>query len=149
MKALLKKSPESGLELADVSTPPIGINDVLIKVNKTSICGTDVHIFDWDAWAQKTIKPPIVIGHEFVGTVEEIGSNVHDFKPGDLVSGEGHVVCGRCRNYLAGRRHLCREPKGIGVNRDGAFANLEPQLIKGAMSMVKSLFPLLSMFCAL
>ena len=122
MKALLKKSPEPGLELADVPVPQIGINDVLIRVNKTSVCGTDVHIFNWDAWAQKTIKPPIVIGHEFVGTVEKIGSNVHDFKPGDLVSGEGHVVCGRCRNCLAGRRHLCRDPKGIGVNRDGAFA---------------------------
>lgn len=122
MKALLKKGPEPGIHLEDVPVPQIGINDVLIKVNKTSICGTDVHIFDWDAWAQKTIKPPIVIGHEFVGTVEEIGGNVHDFKPGDLVSGEGHVVCGRCRNCLAGRRHLCRDPKGIGVNRDGAFA---------------------------
>jgi threonine 3-dehydrogenase len=122
MKALLKKGPEPGIHLEDVPVSQIGINDVLIKVNKTSICGTDVHIFNWDAWAQKTIKPPIVIGHEFVGTVEEIGGNVHDFKPGDLVSGEGHVVCGRCRNCLAGRRHLCRDPKGIGVNRDGAFA---------------------------
>jgi threonine 3-dehydrogenase len=122
MKALLKKDLEIGIHLEDVPAPQIGINDVLIKVNKTSICGTDVHIFNWDAWAQKTIKPPIVIGHEFVGTVEKIGSNVHDFKPGDLVSGEGHVVCGRCRNCLAGRRHLCRDPKGIGVNRDGAFA---------------------------
>ncbi|MHC4640143.1 MAG: L-threonine 3-dehydrogenase [Planctomycetota bacterium] len=122
MKALLKKNPEPGLQLEDVPVPPIGINDVLIKVNKTSICGTDVHINNWDAWAQKTIKPPTVIGHEFVGTVEKIGSNVHDFEPGDLVSGEGHVVCGRCRNCLAGRRHLCRDPKGIGVNRDGAFA---------------------------
>jgi len=122
MKALLKKNPELGLELEDVPEPLIGINDVLIKVSKTSVCGTDVHIFNWDAWAQKTIKPPIVIGHEFVGTVEKIGSNVHDLKPGDLVSGEGHVVCGRCRNCLAGRRHLCRNPKGIGVNRDGAFA---------------------------
>ena len=122
MKALLKKVPEPGIHLEDVPVPQIGINDVRIKVNKTSICGTDVHIFNWDAWARKTIKPPIVIGHEFVGTVEEIGGNVHDFKPGDLVSGEGHVVCGRCRNCLAGRRHLCRDPKGIGVNRDGAFA---------------------------
>jgi threonine 3-dehydrogenase len=122
MKALLKKGPEPGIHLEDVPVPQIGINDVLIKVDKTSICGTDVHIFNWDAWARKTIKPPIVIGHEFVGTVEEIGDNVHDFKPGDLVSGEGHVVCGRCRNCLAGRRHLCRDPKGIGVNRDGAFA---------------------------
>ncbi|MBA7632454.1 L-threonine 3-dehydrogenase [subsurface metagenome] len=122
MKALVKKSPEPGLWLEDVPTPQIGINDVLIKIHKTSICGTDLHIFNWDAWAQKTIKPPMVIGHEFVGTIEKMGSNVHDFKPGDLVSGEGHLVCGRCRNCLAGRRHLCKDPKGIGVNRDGAFA---------------------------
>jgi len=122
MKALVKKSPERGLWLENVPTPQIGINDVLIKIRKTSICGTDVHIFNWDAWAQKTIKPPMVIGHEFVGTIEKMGSNVHDFKLGDLVSGEGHLVCGRCRNCLAGRRHLCKDPKGIGVNRDGAFA---------------------------
>ena len=122
MKALLKKRPEHGVWMEDVLVPEIGINDVLIKINKTSICGTDIHIFNWDAWARKTIKTPIVIGHEFVGTVEKIGGNVNDFKPGDLVSGEGHVVCGRCRNCLAGRRHLCRNPKGIGVNRDGAFA---------------------------
>ncbi|MHC4693849.1 MAG: alcohol dehydrogenase catalytic domain-containing protein, partial [Planctomycetota bacterium] len=122
MKALIKKNPEPGLWLEDVPTPQIGINDVLIKINKTSICGTDIHIYNWDTWAQKTIKPPLTIGHEFVGTVANIGSNVNDFEPGDLVSGEGHVVCGRCRNCLAGRRHLCRDPKGIGVNRDGAFA---------------------------
>jgi len=122
MKALVKKSPEPGLWLENVPTPQISINDVLIKIRKTSICGTDVHIFNWDAWAQKTIKPPMVIGHEFVGTIEKMGSNVHDFKLGDLVSGEGHLVCGRCRNCLAGRRHLCKDPKGIGVNRDGAFA---------------------------
>ena len=122
MKALVKKSPEPGLWLENVPTPQISINDVLIKIHKTSICGTDLHIFNWDAWAQKTIKPPMVIGHEFVGTIEKMGSNVHDFKLGDLVSGEGHLVCGRCRNCLAGRRHLCKDPKGIGVNRDGAFA---------------------------
>jgi len=122
MKAILKKNSGPGLRLEDVPTPDIGINDVLIKIQKTSICGTDVHIFNWDAWAEKTIKPPIVIGHEFVGTVEKIGGNVHDFEPGNLVSGEGHVVCGRCRNCLAGRRHLCKDPKGIGINRDGAFA---------------------------
>jgi len=122
MKALVKKSPEPGLWLENVPTPQISINDVLIKIRKTSICGTDIHIFNWDAWAQKTIKPPMVIGHEFVGTIEKMGSNVHDFKLGDLVSGEGHLVCGRCRNCLAGRRHLCKDPKGIGVNRDGAFA---------------------------
>lgn len=122
MKALMKKNPEPGLEMQDVPTPEIGINDILIKIQKTSICGTDLHIFNWDHWAQKTIKPPIVIGHEFVGSVEKIGDNVHDVKLGELVSGEGHVVCGRCRNCLAGRRHLCNAPKGIGVNRDGAFA---------------------------
>ena len=122
MKALLKKKAERGLWLEELPIPEVGINDVLIKIHKTSICGTDVHIFNWDAWAQKTIKPPLIIGHEFVGTIEKIGSNVHDFEPGDIVSGEGHVVCGRCRNCLAGRRHLCRDPKGIGVNRDGAFA---------------------------
>jgi threonine 3-dehydrogenase len=122
MKAIVKKKPEQGLLMEDVPVPEIGINDVLIKISKTSICGTDVHIHNWDQWAQKTIKPPMTIGHEFVGTVEKIGSNVHDFEIGDLVSGEGHVVCGRCRNCLAGRRHLCKDPKGIGVNRDGAFA---------------------------
>lgn len=122
MKALVKKRAERGIQMEELFIPEVGINDVLIKIDKTSICGTDVHIFNWDAWAQKTIKPPLIIGHEFVGTIAEIGSNVHDFKVGDIVSGEGHVVCGRCRNCLAGRRHLCRNPKGIGVNRDGAFA---------------------------
>ncbi|MBN2375308.1 MAG: L-threonine 3-dehydrogenase [Sedimentisphaerales bacterium] len=122
MKALVKKKPGEGLWLEDVAKPEIGINDVLIKITKTSICGTDVHIYNWDEWAQKTIKPPMTIGHEFVGVIQEVGSNVHDFHPGDLVSGEGHVVCGRCRNCLAGRRHLCKAPTGIGVNRNGAFA---------------------------
>ena len=122
MKALIKKKAEQGLWLGDVPEPKIGINDVLIKVKKTAICGTDVHIYNWDAWSQKTIKTPMVIGHEFVGVIDKVGENVHDFKPGDLVSAEGHVVCGRCRNCLAGRRHLCKDPRGIGVNRDGAFA---------------------------
>jgi len=122
MKALVKSRPEPGLWLEDVPVPQIGINDVLIEVVKTSICGTDVHIYNWDAWAQKTIPVPMAVGHEFVGRIVKIGSNVHDFKVGDLVSAEGHVVCGRCRNCLAGRRHLCKAPKGIGVNRDGAFA---------------------------
>jgi threonine 3-dehydrogenase len=102
--------------------PPAGINDVLIRVHKTGICGTDLHIYKWDAWAQKTIPVPMAVGHEFVGEIVEIGSNVNDFKPGDIVSAEGHVVCGRCRNCLAGRRHLCADTKGIGVNRPGAFA---------------------------
>jgi threonine 3-dehydrogenase len=122
MKALTKKNPAPGLWLEDVAVPEIGINDVLIKIHKTAICGTDIHIFSWDQWAQKTIKTPLVIGHEFVGTVEKIGSNVHDVELGELVSGEGHIVCGRCRNCLAGRRHLCTDPKCIGVNRSGAFA---------------------------
>lgn len=122
MKALVKKEAKEGLWLQDVPVPQIGINDVLIKVLKTAICGTDVHIYNWDKWAQNTIKTPMTIGHEFVGEIVEMGSNVHDFKIGDIVSAEGHVVCGRCRNCLAGRRHLCHSPKGIGVNRDGAFA---------------------------
>lgn len=122
MKALVKSEPGPGLELRDVPVPEIGINDVLIKIIKTAICGTDVHIYNWDAWAARTIPVPMHVGHEFVGRVVEIGSNVHDFAPGDIVSGEGHVVCGRCRNCLAGRRHLCMNASGVGVNRPGAFA---------------------------
>ena len=122
MKALVKKSPEQGLWLEDVEIPQMGINDVMIKIEKTAICGTDVHIFNWDEWAKKTIKTPMTIGHEFVGRIEKMGTNVKDFNIGDLVSGEGHIVCGRCRNCLAGRRHLCKDTKGVGVNRDGAFA---------------------------
>ena len=102
--------------------PTIGINDVLMRVEKTGICGTDVHIYNWDAWARRTIPVPMVVGHEFVGQVVEVGSNVADFRPGDIVSGEGHVVCGRCRNCMAGRRHLCKDTQGVGVNRPGAFA---------------------------
>ncbi|MBL9137117.1 MAG: L-threonine 3-dehydrogenase [Verrucomicrobiales bacterium] len=122
MKALVKAKSEVGLWLQDIPEPEIGINDVLIKVHKTGICGTDLHIWKWDAWAQKTIPVPMAVGHEFVGEIVEIGSNVHDFFPGQIVSGEGHVVCGRCRNCLAGRRHLCADTKGVGVNRPGAFA---------------------------
>jgi threonine 3-dehydrogenase len=122
MKAIVKSRRERGLWLADVPVPDIGINDVLVKVLKTGICGTDVHIYNWDAWAQRTIPVPMVIGHEFVGRIVGMGSNVHDFQIGDIVIGEGHVVCGRCRNCLAGRRHLCKDTKGIGVNRPGAFA---------------------------
>ncbi len=122
MKALVKRERAPGLWLEEVPEPTIGINDVLIKVGRTGICGTDVHIYNWDAWAQKTIPVPMVVGHEFVGEIVEVGSNVADFRPGDIVSGEGHVVCGRCRNCLAGRRHLCKDTKGIGVNRPGAFA---------------------------
>ena len=122
MKALVKDKSETGLWLSDVSEPDYGINDVLIKIDRTGICGTDVHIYNWDAWAQKTIPVPMTVGHEFVGEIVDVGSNVADFHPGDIVSGEGHVVCGRCRNCLAGRRHLCAHTKGIGVNRSGAFA---------------------------
>jgi len=122
MKALVKSKPEPGIWLEAVPIPEVGINDVLIRIHKTAICGTDVHIYNWNEWAQRTIPVPLPVGHEFVGTVEEIGSNVHDFKPGDLVSGEGHLVCGRCRNCLAGRRHLCMKTRGVGINRPGAFA---------------------------
>ncbi len=122
MKALVKSRREPGLWLEDVPEPTIGINDVLIKVRRTGICGTDLHIYNWDEWAQRTIPVPMHIGHEFVGEIVEVGSNVNDFHPGDIVSGEGHVVCGRCRNCLAGRRHLCAHTMGVGVNRPGAFA---------------------------
>jgi threonine 3-dehydrogenase len=122
MKALVKRKPEEGLWLEDVPMPEMGINDVLIEVLRTGICGTDLHIYMWDAWAQKTVPVPLVIGHEFTGRIVEVGSNVADFHRGDIVSGEGHVVCGRCRNCLAGRRHLCKNTQGIGVNRAGAFA---------------------------
>ncbi len=122
MKALVKKKAEPGLWLDDVPEPKIGLNDVLIKVDRTGICGTDLHIYKWDAWAQKTIPVPMAVGHEFVGEIVEVGSNVKDFSPGQIVSGEGHVVCGRCRNCLAGRRHLCADTQGVGVNRPGAFA---------------------------
>ena len=122
MKALVKIKSEPGLTLTDVPMPLVGVNDVLIRVDKTGICGTDLHIYQWDAWARRTIFLPLVIGHEFVGEIVEVGSNVTDFFPGEIVSGEGHVVCGHCRNCLAGRRHLCRDTKGVGVNRPGAFA---------------------------
>ena len=122
MRAIAKLEACPGLHLTEVPIPVPGINDVLIKIKKTSICGTDLHIYNWDAWAAKTIKPPMVIGHEFVGVIEEVGANVQGYKRGDLVDGEGHIVCGKCRNCLAGRRHLCKDAKGVGVNRDGAFA---------------------------
>ena len=124
MKALVKSKAERGLWLEEVDEPEIGINDVLVSVRHTGICGTDVHIYEWDDWAQKTIHVPMTIGHEFVGEVVVVGSNVNDFFAGDIVSGEGHVVCGRCRNCLAGRRHLCAFARGVGVNRPGAFAEL-------------------------
>ncbi|MBQ9070235.1 MAG: L-threonine 3-dehydrogenase [Clostridia bacterium] len=122
MKALVKKLPEKGLWLMDVPEPEITDNDVKIKIHKTAICGTDLHIYNWDEWSQKTIKTPRVIGHEYVGEIVEVGKNVTNWKVGELVSGEGHIVCGKCRNCLAGHGHLCKETVGVGVNRDGAFA---------------------------
>ena len=122
MIALVKKKAGPGLALEQAPIPEIGINDVLIKVDRTGICGTDLHIYLWNEWAQRTIHPPLVIGHEFVGTIERVGTNVKDFQPGDVVSGEGHVVCGRCRNCLAGRRHLCADSTGVGIVRPGSFA---------------------------
>ena len=118
----MKSRAEPGLWLEDVPEPEVGINDVKIRVRETGVCGTDVHIHRWDGWAQRTIPVPLVIGHEFVGEVAEVGSNVSDFRPGDLVGGEGHVVCGRCRNCMAGRRQLCAHSIGLGVQRPGAFA---------------------------
>ena len=122
MLALVKTAPGPGLSLENVPEPAMGINDVRIGVRKTGICGTDLHIESWDPWAARTIKPPLVVGHEFVGTVLEIGSNVSDLQPGDIVSGEGHVICGHCRHCRAGRWNLCANSVGLGVGRDGAFA---------------------------
>jgi threonine 3-dehydrogenase len=122
LKALVKKNAAPGLWVEEVPEPKPGINDVLIRVHKTGICGTDLHIYEWDEWARSAIKPPLIIGHEFVGEIVAVGANVTDFHAGDIVSGEGHVVCGRCRNCLAGRRHLCAHTEGVGVERPGAFA---------------------------
>jgi threonine 3-dehydrogenase len=123
MRAIVKPHAGPGLEMTERPVPTPGVNDVLIKIKKTSICGTDVHINKWDEWASRTIKPPLVIGHEYVGTVADVGAGVEGFELGQLVTGEGHIVCGHCRNCLAGRRHLCPNTKGVGVNRDGAFAD--------------------------
>ena len=122
MKALIKKQSGEGLWLEDTPKPEVGSRDVLIKVDRTGICGTDLHIYKWDDWASKTVPTPMVIGHEFVGEIVEAGENVRDFRIGEIVSGEGHVVCGHCRNCMAGRRHLCNDTAGIGVTRPGAFA---------------------------
>ncbi len=122
MKALVKREAARGLWLEDVPEPKPGDDDVLIRVKRTAICGTDVHIYKWDDWAQKTIPVPMVVGHEFVGEIAAVGENVHAFEPGMIVSGEGHIVCERCRNCMAGRRHLCPNTQGVGVNRPGAFA---------------------------
>ncbi|MBM4021670.1 MAG: L-threonine 3-dehydrogenase [Planctomycetes bacterium] len=122
MPALVKREARPGLWLGEVPVPTVGIDDVLIRIDRTGICGTDLHIANWDTWAQRTIPVPMVVGHEFVGEIVAVGANVSDFFPGEIVSGEGHVVCGRCRNCLAGRRHLCKATSGVGVNRPGAFA---------------------------
>ncbi len=122
MKALAKLKSEPGIWLIDVPEPEVGPNDLLIKIRKTSICGTDMHIYNWDSWSQKTIPVPMVVGHEYVGEVVGMGSEVKGFATGDRVSGEGHITCGHCRNCRAGRRHLCRNTEGVGVNRAGAFA---------------------------
>lgn len=122
MKALVKSKPVAGIWLEDVAKPEIGINDVLIRVHYTGICGTDIHIYNWDHWAQKTLKLPLTAGHEFVGAIAEMGSGVRGFHEGQIVSAEGHIVCGLCRNCRAGQRHLCPNTVGIGVNRNGAFA---------------------------
>lgn len=123
MRAIVKPSAGPGLEMTERPVPTPGVNDVLIKIRKTSICGTDVHINKWDDWASRTIKPPLIIGHEYAGEVADVGAGVEGFELGQLVTGEGHIVCGHCRNCLAGRRHLCPNTKGVGVNRDGAFAD--------------------------
>jgi threonine 3-dehydrogenase len=122
MKALVKREAGVGIWMQEVPVPEIGPNDLLVKVKKVAICGTDVHIYKWDAWSQKTIKPPMTIGHEFVGEIAAVGASVSGWKIGERISGEGHIVCGTCRSCLAGRRHLCPNTRGIGVNRDGCFA---------------------------
>ena len=122
MKALSKLHAKKGLWMTDVEVPVAGPNDLLIKIRKTAICGTDMHIYGWDEWSQKTIPVPMVVGHEYVGEVVEVGQEVNGFEVGDRVSGEGHITCGYCRNCRAGRRHLCRNTIGVGVNRQGAFA---------------------------
>ena len=122
MKALVKAKPERGIWMQDIPPPEVGHNDVLIRVNRSAICGTDIHIYQWDDWAQHTIPVPLAVGHEFSGTIVECGIEVRGFEPGDRVSAEGHITCGVCRNCRAGRRHLCMNTKGVGVNRPGAFA---------------------------
>lgn len=122
MKALVKHAAAPGIQMQQVPVPQIGTNDVLVQVEKTAICGTDLHIYRWDEWSQRTIRPPLVIGHEFIGTIAALGPGVSNYRVGDRVSAEGHVTCGECRNCRAGKRHLCTHTTGIGVNRDGAFA---------------------------
>jgi len=125
MRALVKSRPEPGIWMVkDAPAPEVGVHDVMIRIRKTAICGTDVHIYNWDEWSRRTIPVPMVVGHEYFGLVERVGAEVEAFRPGDRVSGEGHVTCGFCRNCRAGRRHLCRHAIGVGVNRPGAFADL-------------------------
>jgi threonine 3-dehydrogenase len=124
MKSLVKRHAKEGLWLEDMPEPEVGNNDVLVKIHKTAICGTDIHIYNWDEWAKKTIPIPMITGHEYAGEIVELGSNVTDLKIGDVVSGEGHITCGRCRNCLGGKIHLCPNTIGVGVNRTGAFAEL-------------------------
>src|SRR5579862_5986968 len=123
MKSLVKAKRERGLSLEDTPQPACGVNDVRIKVKKAAICGTDLHIYNWDKWAAATIPAPMVVGHEYLGVIDEVGSDVRALKVGQRVSGEGHIVCGFCRNCRAGRAHLCRNTLGVGVNRPGAFAD--------------------------
>ncbi len=122
MKALVKAKPEPGIWMQEVARPPVGPNDVLVRIRKTAVCGTDIHIYNWDEWARATIPVPMTVGHEFAGVVEQVGGEVAGFRPGDRVSGEGHITCGHCRNCRAGRRHLCRNAIGVGVDRPGCFA---------------------------
>ena len=122
MKALVKAKPEKGLWMQEVLIPEPGLNDVIIKVNKSAICGTDLHIYEWNPWAQRTIKTPMVIGHEYMGYIDRIGAGVPNLKPGDRVTGEGHLACGHCRNCRRGKEHVCENSIGIGVNVDGSFA---------------------------
>ena len=123
MKALVKAKREEGIWITtDAPVPTVGVHDVMIRIHKSAICGTDVHIYNWDEWSQKTIPVPMIVGHEYFGVVEKVGIEVDAFKPGDRVSGEGHLTCGFCRNCRAGKRHLCRNTKGVGVNRPGSFA---------------------------
>lgn len=122
MKALVKRLPQEGLWMEDIPVPEVGVNDVLIKIKKVAICGTDLHIYKWDAWSQKTIKTPMTIGHEYVGEVVDMGAGVRNLAIGDRVTGEGHIACGHCRNCRRGKKHVCQNSIGVGVNRDGAFA---------------------------
>src|SRR5688500_10168693 len=137
MKALVKRKREPGLWLEDVPTPEYGINDCLIEILRTGICGTDVHIYNWDAWAQKTIPVPMPVGHEFVGRIVATGSNVHDFRVGDIISGDGHVVCGHCRNCLGGRRHLCKDTKADDTRSLAAWPHTSTRAVRSICRSIR------------